>query len=85
MTTAMLPARYRVTARHAETSNTVTLALQPVDTPIATCRPGQFTMLYAFGIGEVPISSPDRGVLRRISALLAERLADRRGPEARGG
>jgi tRNA A-37 threonylcarbamoyl transferase component Bud32 len=36
-------------------------------------------------IGEVPISSPDRGVLRRISALLAERLADQRGPEARGG
>jgi tRNA A-37 threonylcarbamoyl transferase component Bud32 len=35
-------------------------------------------------IGEVPISSPDRGVLRRISALLAERLADQRGPESRG-
>ena len=52
----MLPSRYRVTARHAETTNTVTLALQPVDAPIAACRPGQFTMLYAFGIGEVPIS-----------------------------
>lgn len=36
-------------------------------------------------IGEVPISSPDRGVLRRISALLAERIADRRGPEVRAG
>jgi tRNA A-37 threonylcarbamoyl transferase component Bud32 len=31
-------------------------------------------------IGEVPISSPDRGVLRRVSALLAEWLADQRAP-----
>jgi anaerobic sulfite reductase subunit B len=51
-----LPARYRVCGRRGETHDTVTLALAPVDQPIAPHRPGQFTMLYAFGIGEVPIS-----------------------------
>ena len=38
------------------TDDTVTLALRPVDQPIAAHQPGQFTMLYAFGVGEVPIS-----------------------------
>jgi len=51
-----LPARYRVTSRDAETHDTVTLALEPVDRPIGPHLPGQFTMLYAFGVGEVPIS-----------------------------
>lgn len=52
----MLPARYRVVDRREETYDTVTLTLEPVGAPIAASRPGQFTMLYAFGIGEVPIS-----------------------------
>jgi anaerobic sulfite reductase subunit B len=56
MSLQALPARYRVAARAAETLDTVTLALEPVDPPIPPHRPGQFTMLYAFGIGEVPIS-----------------------------
>jgi len=56
MTTAMVPARYRVASRHAENPRHGTFALQPVDKPIVTCRPGQFTMLYAFGVGEVPVS-----------------------------
>jgi anaerobic sulfite reductase subunit B len=56
MTTAMLPARYRVIARSEENHDTVTLGLEPVDQPIAPCLPGQFTMLYAFGVGEVPVS-----------------------------
>jgi anaerobic sulfite reductase subunit B len=50
------PVRYRVAARSAETHDTVTLRLEPVDQPISPHRPGQFTMLYAFGVGEVPIS-----------------------------
>jgi len=50
------PARYHVVARQRETHDTVTLALRPVDEPIAAHRPGQFTMLYALGVGEVPIS-----------------------------
>ena len=50
------PARYVVTGRHAETYDTVTLMLRPAGSPIEPPRPGQFTMLYAFGAGEVPVS-----------------------------
>ena len=39
-----------------ETYDTVTLLLRPADHPIEVPRPGQFTMLYAFGVGEVPVS-----------------------------
>jgi len=52
----MAPAWYRVATRHRETHDTVTLGLGPVGQAIATPEPGQFTMLYAFGIGEVPVS-----------------------------
>ena len=52
----MRPARYVVTGRHAETDDTVTLMLRPVGNPIEPPRPGQFTMLYAFGVGDVPVS-----------------------------
>ena len=52
----MWPARYVVTGRHAETDDTVTLMLRPAGNPIGPPRPGQFTMLYAFGVGEVPVS-----------------------------
>jgi anaerobic sulfite reductase subunit B len=52
----MRPARYVVAAKGAETGDTVTLTLRPADDPIEPPRPGQFTMLYAFGVGEVPIS-----------------------------
>jgi NAD(P)H-flavin reductase len=52
----VLPARYQVAERVAETYDTVTLDLQPVDRPIRPPEPGQFTMLYAPGIGEVPVS-----------------------------
>ncbi len=56
MSQQAIPARYLVTASHGETHDTVTLVLRPLDQPIAAHQPGQFTMLYAFGIGEVPIS-----------------------------
>ena len=52
----MVPVRYRVAASAPETVDVVTLALDPLDAPIAEPSPGQFTMLYAFGAGEVPIS-----------------------------
>ena len=52
----MVPTRYRVADREQETADTVTLALAPIDEPIDEPEPGQFTMLYAFGVGEVPIS-----------------------------
>ena len=52
----MWPTRYVVATRRDETSDTVTLLLRPAETPIPAPRPGQFTMLYAFGVGEVPVS-----------------------------
>ena len=52
----MQPSRYVVAARQAETHDTVTLMLRPVGDPIEPPRPGQFTMLYAYGVGEVPVS-----------------------------
>ncbi|GGM68182.1 FAD/NAD(P)-binding protein [Dactylosporangium sucinum] len=58
--TTMTPARYRVADRADETGDTVTLALEPVDAPLPAFRPGQFAMLYAFGVGEIPISVSGR-------------------------
>jgi NAD(P)H-flavin reductase len=52
----MVPARYRVTSRVVETADTVTLGLGAADEPIDDPQPGQFSMLYAYGAGEVPIS-----------------------------
>lgn len=56
MTGTMLPLPYRVTGRRVETADTVTLTLAPVGEGIGPWEPGQFTMVYAFGVGEVPIS-----------------------------
>jgi len=56
VTGAMAPVPYRVVAREPETADTVTLSLRPLDAGIEPIAPGQFTMLYAFGVGEVPIS-----------------------------
>jgi NAD(P)H-flavin reductase len=63
----MVPARYRVISREQETDDTFTVALAPIDEPIVEPEPGQFTMLYAFGVGEVPISVS--GCPRREGAL----------------
>ena len=52
----MTPSRYRVRRRRRELPDTVTLALDPLDGPMPAYAPGQFNMLYAFGVGEVPIS-----------------------------
>jgi NAD(P)H-flavin reductase len=59
----MVPNRYEVIGRRQETADSVTLTLMPLDEPIAEPTPGQFMMLYAFGVGEIPISvsgCPDR-------------------------
>jgi NAD(P)H-flavin reductase len=52
----MLPVPYRVVARRVETHDSVTLHLEPVRDALAPFRPGQFTMLYARGVGEIAIS-----------------------------
>lgn len=43
-------------ASERETEDTWTLTLEPLAGDRLACSPGQFTMLYAFGAGEVPIS-----------------------------
>src|SRR5215472_10282077 len=88
----LAPRPARVLARRRETSESVTIALEPSGEP---WRPGQFNMLYAFGVGEVPISicgdpgRPDRLVhtvraVGMVSAALCRlrpgRWAGVRGP-----
>jgi len=53
---AMLPAPYRVTAARRELSDVVTLDLVPLAGEVPDFAPGQFNMLYAFGVGEAAIS-----------------------------
>ncbi len=52
----MAPRPFRVERRRRETSDTWTLELAPLAGDPLGFAPGQFAMLYAFGIGEVPIS-----------------------------
>ena len=52
----MAPRPFAVTRRRKETEDTWTLELEPAGGGPLQLSPGQFTMLYAFGIGEVPIS-----------------------------
>jgi NAD(P)H-flavin reductase len=52
----MLPRMFRVEKRVKETADTFTLTLMPERTGEFSFQPGQFNMLTAFGVGEVPIS-----------------------------
>jgi len=64
MAEPMLPTPYRVLKAVRETGDTFTLTLAPVQGSDGfPFVPGQFNMLYVFGIGEAPISisgDPDR-------------------------
>jgi NAD(P)H-flavin reductase len=68
------PTPYRVRERRRETHDTYTLALEPVDRSLRPAAPGQFHMLWSFGIGEVPISisglpETDGAVLHTIRSV----------------
>ncbi|MFB7169972.1 FAD/NAD(P)-binding protein [Streptomyces sp. NPDC056254] len=52
----LTPLPYRVVDRHEETRDTVTLTLEPVGESLAPFAPGRFAMVYAFGVGEIPVS-----------------------------
>jgi NAD(P)H-flavin reductase len=53
----MLPDLYRVEGMSRETRDTFTLSLEAMDgSPPSPFAPGQFSMLYVFGVGELPIS-----------------------------
>lgn len=53
---AMMPAPYRVQRVRRETHDTFTLEIAPEGPSPSGFAPGQFNMLYVFGVGEVPIS-----------------------------
>ena len=55
-TGALTPQPFVVTGREQDTADTWTLTLEPAGGDHFTVAPGQFVMVYAFGIGEVPIS-----------------------------
>jgi NAD(P)H-flavin reductase len=52
----MAPVPYRVRRRVVESPDSSTLCLQPVGEALRTPQPGEFMMLYAFGVGEAAIS-----------------------------
>jgi anaerobic sulfite reductase subunit B len=53
---AAVPRFYRLASRREDTADTVTLQLTEPSEPVPAFAPGQFAMLTAFGVGEVPIS-----------------------------
>ncbi|MEW2495438.1 FAD/NAD(P)-binding protein [Streptomyces nodosus] len=71
MTTVPVP--YRLVGRHHETADTVTLRLEPVREPLMPFAPGQFAMMYAFGVGEIPVSAsrtaPDGRLAHTVRAV----------------
>jgi len=74
---AMVPRLFRLTERRQDTADTFTLTLEPADGLPLSFIPGQFTMLSAFGVGEVPISvssaanlqSPLQHTIRDVGAV----------------
>jgi len=72
----MLPVPHRVARVRRETADTFTLDLVPIGPAPAEhgFLPGQFNMLYAFGVGEVAISisgdPAERGVLRHTTRIV---------------
>jgi NAD(P)H-flavin reductase len=83
----MVPRPYRVRRRWHESDDTVTMSLESVDGIDVAYRPGQFNMLYSFGVGEVPVSisghhRPGRPLLhtvRRVGAVSAALSRAKRG------
>ncbi|HZD87184.1 MAG TPA: FAD/NAD(P)-binding protein [Gaiellaceae bacterium] len=55
VTGALVPLPFRVSERRQDTADTWTLVLEPLAQGFAA-EPGQFAMVHAFGVGEVPIS-----------------------------
>ena len=80
----LAPSPFRVVRRARETADTWTLVLEPAGGVALEPAPGQFTMLYAFGIGEVPISVSGLGerlvhTVRAVGAVTQAICAARSG------
>ena len=78
----------RIAGVTRETGDTYTIRTEPVEgASFAPFRPGQFSMLYAYGVGEIPISiSSDPGVgdrldytIRSVGAVTAALINHRAG------
>lgn len=54
--TGDLPLLYRAASSHAETHDSFSLRLEPLGAALPAFEPGQFTMLYKIGVGEIAIS-----------------------------
>lgn len=68
-----LPHPFRVTSVRQDTHDTVTMDLEAVDGRELAFAAGQFTMLQAFGVGEVPISiSGDPGRPERLTHTIRD-------------
>jgi NAD(P)H-flavin reductase len=52
----MAPVPYRVRSRVVENRDSATLCLEPIHDSLPAPQPGEFMMMYAFGVGEVAIS-----------------------------
>ena len=71
---AFVPSPFRVGDRRQDTADTWTLTLEPLGDGFAVA-PGQFVMVYMFGVGEVPISvsgppdSPGEPVVLTVRAV----------------
>jgi NAD(P)H-flavin reductase len=75
----MVPLPYTVRSRGRETADTWTIELEPCSGEAIDLEPGQFAMLTAYGVGEVPISLSSRGpdgtlvhTIRDVGAITAE-------------
>ena len=67
---AMTPHPHRVVSRRRETHDTWTVALEPLSGhELPLFASGQFGMLYAFGVGEIPDLAQRRGHASRPPAL----------------
>ena len=53
---AMVPRPFRLVSKSLETPDTFTLVFTDENGEPSSFRPGQFMMMYVFGVGEVPIS-----------------------------
>jgi len=53
---AMTPVPHRVRERVQENGDSVTLHLEPIRQTLPAAQPGEFMMLYAFGVGEIAVS-----------------------------
>jgi anaerobic sulfite reductase subunit B len=75
----MVPEPYIVRSRGRETADTWTIELEPRAGEMIDAEAGQFAMLTAYGVGEVPISFSGRGAdgslvhtIRDVGAVTAE-------------